>query len=120
LPDGTAVTVKTTARITHKCLLAEIRPKSTTFHHAVQAVGWLAFNVHAVTLRMTCLAMQGVLVAATVLSSVATIRGWMTVDADNTMTFVGRRLHVSQHGPAGVQTRAERYAQLKISKEEEQ
>ncbi|KAI9860214.1 MAG: hypothetical protein M1813_006324 [Trichoglossum hirsutum] len=74
IPNGKVVTILTTRGIVIDCLLTTPRPPNPRVYDIAQAIGWIAFGAHIVSLGMTTLFCQIMSICLLFVSTVLAVR----------------------------------------------
>ncbi|KAH6870693.1 hypothetical protein BKA58DRAFT_181568 [Alternaria rosae] len=119
-PNGKRLTVVTMTGIAQEVLPIEARPRSENLHLVSRAFCWLAFGVHAVTLGMTCLAIQLLIITVTLVSSVAMIQGWFSEGSNSNDTCIRSRLLINRQIDERIGSMSSIYVLLDLTEEEDQ
>ena len=114
LPNGRAVTIRTTRGITTNILLTTPRPKHPFLYKLFRGIDWVALGVLVVSLGSASLCMQIILIG---MLSLATLIVVQRYNCDE--LHIGRRLEIIQNNPAGDDRRGIAYRELNLSEEEE-
>lgn len=120
MPNGNVVTIRTTIGIVQDCLLTEARPQPKKAHSILLAVCWMLFGAHAISLGIACLAMQLVLVSATLFFSIAVDQRWLNKRDQAKITRIGNSVLIGRDVAGGQQNWSKAYGLLKLMAEEEQ
>lgn len=115
LPNSKIVTIRTTRGIAIDCLLTTPRVRNPKLYNATRALAWVFFGVHIISLGMACLFSQ---IIAIVLLISATVIAARQIGMDR--GHIGHRMNLERFDDSKHSFRAATYAQLKLSREEEE
>jgi hypothetical protein len=114
LPDGKAVTVRTTRGIATCVLLTEARPKHHSLYLSFRALDWVAFGVLVVCLGSACLCMQLIVIATMLFATVFVV---FRIGCDE--YHIGRRLEIVQDDRDGNDDRHLAYLRMELTEDQE-
>ena len=115
LPNGRAVTIRTTRGITTNVLLTEVRPGSKFLHLLFRGVTWLAFGVLVVSLGSACLCAQIIIVVTLLLATIVVVNRFGCDER-----HIGRRLEIVQLNTPGDDSRHKAYMNMNLGEEHEE
>lgn len=113
LPNGRAISLRTSRGIVIGCLLTTPRPPHYRLYDITRIVGWIAFGVQVVLLGMACLITQLLAVIILILSTTIAYR-----QIGNDKAFVGSLMHFKR-ADSHVRFRAAAYARLELTSAQE-
>ncbi|KIN08353.1 hypothetical protein OIDMADRAFT_48218 [Oidiodendron maius Zn] len=115
LPNGMAVTIRTTRGITTNVFLTEPRPGSHFLYVLFRGVTWLAFGVLVVSLGSACLCVQIMIVVTILLATIVVVN---RLGCDE--RYIGRRLEIVQIDAPGDDARYQAYLNMNLCDEHEE